>query len=718
MVTQLTSALDTTVLFTMTTPKGQPCPSPPITSHSSGGKRMATTSPTPYPTPPLPRLHRLFTRSKLQLHHPWHLCTTTQRFPKTPIRQLIMTTTHTMQQPPIYCQEIQQLQTIKGSRAINCLTLLSQVILKPHSGTVIWKLFKVLVVFTIAYLALMSLYFAAEYNSSSRLENIDILVVDLDHSIIGNHFLNFTQQDNKLPGQVNWSIQVGYENEEEVIEDVENGYYWGAMVVRANASLMLNKGLSTPLPSYDPRKAFLFVYDGGRDPLTVKPYVIASLYTQFLQFTTNFNLAWIILVLTVAGDHVDSITPLVDAPQVLGTPVAFEELDVHPPTAPIITSATSVAYIWIFLIAGGSTYLVANAVQPLTRKASVRKTMVLLLVPLLVFLSSLSMVYTVVLRIFGVPFHSAGQFVSLFLSMLLVQASVSSLVLFLVFFIPVIFIPAITTTFVFMNVIAVFHPVELMPPFYRWAYAMPFLNAVQLARYVLMGSYNRLIYNLPILFAWIIVPLTLLPLAIARQKRLMKEVLELEEDERQDNKSRRYSSGKDRKYDDYGYTKDTGISKRRRRSHENSDSSQSDDEDDLESASGSCYRCRRRHHHHHGQRRLDRMDDEDYDNENEEEDEEDDGYAEDLAVIEHNAAVMNAARSIRPLNSSGMLTSGATPSAPPASQVLETHQLHQQQQQHHRSSNDHQRSLLETLQLSRHPYASELVQTQALDEVK
>ncbi|KAF8976572.1 hypothetical protein BGZ46_008154 [Entomortierella lignicola] len=530
-----------------------------------------------------------------------------------------------------------------------------------------------------------------QYQSTDHLHNISILVVDLDHSMIGSQFLNFTQQDNMVPGQVNWSIQSKYKDVPSVISDVENGNYWGAMVVMPNASWMLNKALSTPLPNYDPTGAFTFIYDGGRDPLTVKPYVVASMYTQFLQFSSFFNPAWISFVLKYADNNNTTLTPLTDAPQVLGTPVAFTELDIHPTTATIITSATSVAYIWIFLIAGGSTYLVAHVIQPIARISSVRRTMMLLLVPLLAFLSSLSMTYTVLLRIFGVPFDSTGQFIFLFLGMLLLQAAVASLVLFLIFLIPVTFIPMITITFVVMNVIAVFKPVELMPGFYRWIYAMPFLNAVQMARYVLMGSYNRLSYNVPILFAWIVVPITLLPFAITRQKRLMAEVMEMEELERRHGalsydgdkalKRERRSKEVDRRH------------RSRSRYHHNEDLSDdnqysSSECEDSESEFNSHHHSQRRNRH--GRRRVE--DDYDVDDNIEK----DDGYHD----RDHLTAA-NTARLIRPLNPR-TISSGVMPSAPPESQVFDTLN----------------RPFVEMPKLSRHPYASELTRPRTPDEIK
>ncbi|KAF9995926.1 hypothetical protein BGZ65_008464, partial [Modicella reniformis] len=76
-----------------------------------------------------------------------------------------------------------------------------------------------------------------------------------------------------------------------------------------------------------------------------------------------------------------------------------------------------------------------------------------------------------------------------------------------------------------------------------WHYGTP----APMARYVLMGSYNRLVYNLPILFAWGLVLLTLLPFAITPQKRLMMEDLALEGRERQRDK-RRHCSVKDTYY--------------------------------------------------------------------------------------------------------------------------------------------------------------------------
>ncbi|KAF9390152.1 hypothetical protein CPC16_005300 [Podila verticillata] len=397
---------------------------------------------------------------------------------------------------------------------------------EPTWRLVIIKLLKVLAVMTISYFTLMALYFAAEFQSDDHMKNFEVLVVDLDFGMVGAQYSNFANILSNQTSQLHWVVQPKdrFQTFDQVKAQVESGAYWGAVVIMPNTSSTLNKMLSTPLKDFDPSGAFAFVYDGGRDPLVVKPYIVANMYTSFLQFSKLFNPMWIRFSIGLYTQQGVNITNLYDAPQVLGTPVAFTEYDLHPTTASIITSATSVAYIWIFLVAGGSTYLVANMIQPLTKHSSVPRTMMSLLFPLLLFLATLSMAYSILLLSFGVPFKDgASQFLSLFGGMLLLQLAVSSMVLFLIFLIPVVYIPTITITFVILNVIAVFNPVELMPKFYRWVYAMPFLNAVQIARYVLMGSYNRLHFNLPILGVWILVPWVMLPFAIARQKRLARE---------------------------------------------------------------------------------------------------------------------------------------------------------------------------------------------------
>ncbi|KAG0349738.1 hypothetical protein BG005_010727 [Podila minutissima] len=397
---------------------------------------------------------------------------------------------------------------------------------EPTWRLVIIKLLKVLAVMTISYFALMALYFAAEFQVDDHMKNLEVMVVDLDFGMVGAQYTNFANFLNNQTSQLHWVVQPKdkFKTLDQVKTQVQSGDYWGAVVIMPNTSSTLNKMLSTPSKDFDPSGAFAFVYDGGRDPLVIKPKIVANMYTSFLQFSKLFNPMWIRFSIGLYTQQGVNITNLYDAPQILGTPVAFTEYDLHPTTASIITSATSVAYIWIFLVAGGSTYLVANMVQPLTKYSSVPRTMMSLLFPLLLFLVTLSMVYSILLLTFGVPFKDGvSQFLSLFGGMLLLQLAVSSMVLFLIFLIPVVYIPTITITFVILNVIAVFNPVELMPKFYSWVYAMPFLNAVQIARYVLMGSYNRLHYNLPILGVWILVPWVMLPFAIARQKRLARE---------------------------------------------------------------------------------------------------------------------------------------------------------------------------------------------------
>ncbi|KAF9906197.1 hypothetical protein EC991_000909 [Linnemannia zychae] len=577
----------------------------------------------------------------------------------------------------------------------------------PSMKFIVTKMVKVLFVMTITYFGLMAMYFAAEFQSVSRLKNFEILVVDLDKSMIASNFLNFTQQDSKLPGQVSWLVRSGYKDVESVIEDVNNGNYWGAIVVMPNASTALNKAVAGPDPDYDPSKAFLFIYDSGRNPLVVKPYIVSSMYTQFIQFTANFNPTWINFVLSFADSTNTTLTPLAKAPQVLGIPIAFDELDLHPPTATIITSATSVAYIWIFLVAGGSTYFVANIVQPVARNASVQKTMLLLVIPLLAFLSSLSMAYTILLGIFGVPFESAGHFFTLFLGMLLLQGAVASLVLFLIFMIPVVFIPPITVTFVVMNVIAVFSPVELMPSFYRWVYAMPFLNGVQISRYVLMGSYNRLSYNLPILFAWILVPLIFLPFAIARQKRLLMDAIAVHARVRHPYRHALHYSDSDSYYYRDGQDYDQG---------------------DLEDVPGD--KSVKRGRVNHGAQRPrsacneHRGDDADQEHSHSSDDdhggdnastsesgsssesEQDEGRSKGGYHTSRTTAQMIGSFNPRPLGD------GPSPSAPPESQVFDT-QYHPE-----RHVVDQDRSIIEMPKLSRHPYASELVRPPTPDEVK
>lgn len=538
------------------------------------------------------------------------------------------------------------------------------------------------------------------------MKNFDVLVVDLDKSMIANNFLNFTLRDSSIPKQINWLIKSEYRDVQSVINDVDNGNYWGAIVVMPNASTALNKAVSGPDPNYDPSKAFLFIYDSGRNPLVVKPYIVASMYTQFLQFTTNFNPSWIYFVFTFADSANTTLTPLAKAPQVLGMPVAFDELDLHPPTATIITSATSVAYIWIFLVAGGSTYFVANIVQPVTRNASVHKTMLLLVVPLLVFLSCLSMSYTVLLGIFGVPFESAGHFFKLFLGMLLVQGAVSSLVLFLIFMVPVVFIPPITITFVVMNVIAVFNPIELMPPFYRWIYAMPFLNGVQISRYILMGSYNRLSYNLPILFAWILVPITFLPFAIARQKRLLMDAIALDMLHRHpyrhtarysDSDGHYYHDGQDYDQEDFDVHDDKSV-KHGRQNH-------------------GAQRPRSTRSRH-----RDELTDQELDDGVEgEQDRNDDSVSESVSSSEGEERSTNkegfhsSRDTVRMMGSLNPrpLGNGPSPSAPPESQVFDAPYRHTERQ-----VVDQDRSVFEMPKLSRQPYASELVRPPTPDEVK
>jgi hypothetical protein len=318
------------------------------------------------------------------------------------------------------------------------------------------------------------------------------------------------------------------------------------------------------------------------------------------------------------------------------------------------------------------------------------------------------MAYTILLGIFGVPFESTGHFFMLFLGMLLLQGAVASLVLFLIFMIPIVFIPPITVTFVVMNVIAIFSPVELMPSFYRWVYAMPFLNGVQVSRYILMGSYNRLSYNLPILFAWILVPLTFLPFAIARQKRLLMDAVGV-------HMRRQYPYHHSAQYpdvDNHYY--------RERQGH---------GQDNSKDASADNPVRRGRVHHSTQRSRLARRGYHDDDTDQEYNRGSDDDHGRDDAYTSESGSYSESeknesrnkeshhtsrttAQTIGSLNPRP-LGDGPSPSAPPESQVFDT-QYHYPE----RYAVDQDQSIIEMPKLSRHPYASELVRPPTPDEVK
>jgi hypothetical protein len=65
-------------------------------------------------------------------------------------------------------------------------------------------------------------------------------------------------------------------------------------------------------------------------------------------------------------------------------------------------------------------------------------------------------------------------------------------------------------------------PVELMPPFFRVAYALPFYNAVSGTRTILFGSYDNLGRNVGVMFAWIALILATAANAALRERRKLR----------------------------------------------------------------------------------------------------------------------------------------------------------------------------------------------------
>lgn len=214
---------------------------------------------------------------------------------------------------------------------------------------------------------MFALYLGANFDPTSHQDQISIYIVNFDQGDIGQTLdamvidringVNPTQY-NTLPSnslgkqgsvEAGWVIYdpIQFGGKESNIElAVKEGNVWGAIVIRPNASSLLNTAADNADSNYDPRNAINIYYDEGRDPTSVALFVVrpmrALLEDVQAQFTRNF--------LKQRSSGNSSLSNIArDAPQIISTPVSWKENNVAKFTSFVTDAGLSIGLLMLII---------------------------------------------------------------------------------------------------------------------------------------------------------------------------------------------------------------------------------------------------------------------------------------------------------------------------------------------------------------------------------
>ena len=316
-----------------------------------------------------------------------------------------------------------------------------------------------------------------------------------------------------------------------VRESVYNFEAWAAVVINPNATALLEAAVREGNSSYDPLGACQITYSSARDQTTTSSYIVPSLTMLQKRVVHDFGRAWVahLLQSNVSVNHMNMDV----APQGISPGIQFTVYDLRPFGPPIATPAVSIGLIYLIIISFFSfsfflpihmKYLSPRGHPPL----HFYQLIIWRYIATVASYFLLSLIYSFVSLAFLMPMnrhpashawpasnpnaYGRGTFVVYWMGNWVGMAAFGLASENMAMLLGTPWTALWLIFWVISNVATGFYALELAPAFYRWGYAWPMHNIVELTRSTLFDLHPRIGLNFGILFAWVAVDTILFPI--------------------------------------------------------------------------------------------------------------------------------------------------------------------------------------------------------------
>ncbi|KAF1845577.1 uncharacterized protein K460DRAFT_337932 [Cucurbitaria berberidis CBS 394.84] len=403
--------------------------------------------------------------------------------------------------------------------------------------------FRTNLILAIAIMAFLCLFWGALFRQNDNVKALSIWVVDFDGQapysnttpfvgpFVTQSIQTIIDQGGAVPGYT-FALPTHFGNDPlKVRESVYDFDAWAAVIINPNATALLEAAVREGNASYDPLGACQIVYNSARDQTTSSSYIVPSMTVIQKRVVTNFGRAWITHLLqnNVSATELN----LEISPQAISPGIEFTMYDLRPFGPPIATPAVSIGLIYLIIISFFSfTFFLPIHMKYLSPKGHpplhFSQLIIWRYVATVASYFFLSLVYSFVSLAFLMPMdrHSAshiwpaknpnaygrGTFVVYWMGNWVGMAAFGLASENMAMLLGTPWTALWLIFWVISNVATGFYALELAPSFYRWGYAWPMHNIVELTRSILFDLHPRTGLNFGILFAWCAVDTLFFPM--------------------------------------------------------------------------------------------------------------------------------------------------------------------------------------------------------------
>ncbi|KZV66913.1 hypothetical protein PENSPDRAFT_744631 [Peniophora sp. CONT] len=355
----------------------------------------------------------------------------------------------------------------------------------------------------------LSIYWGALYVTPRQAHNLDVWIVDSDGGVIGQTitqaYLNATGPKTVLHYEV---AQPPFTDAASLEGYLVDERAWLIIKINEGASANLTAAAQSADASYNGTTAVTMFGNEARQEnayrSTVKPQA-----QQVFQKASGMFAARYATQLAAQGINVTALA--VNAPSVLTLPISFVEANVRPFDVPVATAVDFVGLIYLLVLSfvismiHWAARVEATHLEDHLSFGSLVATRILN--PLIIYFF-LSVFYALISYAFQTPFgryYGSSGFVIYWMMCWMGMAALGLATESVITILTPRFIPFFLLLWIIANVSVAFFPIELLPGFYRYGYAMPFYNVSRTVRTIIFNTRNQIGLNFGVQFAWIAV---------------------------------------------------------------------------------------------------------------------------------------------------------------------------------------------------------------------
>ena len=336
---------------------------------------------------------------------------------------------------------------------------------------------------------------------------MDVLVTNFDNGLAGTYFIEAFQQTPSGNQTLNWIYQQPSDSSS-LVEQIKNGRAWASVYMNAGTTDRLNVVLQSIIngqsynSSYLPSSATTIVYDQGRNLNTINGYVLPPIYAAIAMASARYSAYIQSQVAQLSNVTLANVISSISVANITYTPISYTSMDLHPASPYTSYLATTLGYLFLWLIMLALVGAIVRTTAPLAGKVKIIDIVLIRVVNSIFNGLIVSLIYSLTILWFS-SFHQAVPFIRFWLFNWLCTITFIAIIALFTINLGALAQVALTL-FLITNLSAATTNVaiELQNRFYRVGYGLPLYHCFNGGRHLLFGSYTKLNVDIGVLFAY------------------------------------------------------------------------------------------------------------------------------------------------------------------------------------------------------------------------